>query len=358
MSETKWNLYTSSPEIWEAMLRACREAKETIDLEQFIFTADEIGSRFIEVCTEKAKEGVKVRFLWDAAGSFTFFGSSIAEDLRKKGVTLVFFKTLFPNLFSMHNYRSWYFRNHRRTLIVDNKIGFTGSICISKRMENWRETHVEVHGAVVKDMQEAFERMWTRAHEKKVSKKIAKKRDHEFEYITNSPIPRQKALYNKVVEAIRNSRKYIYITTPYFVPTPRLARVLRLAAHRGVDVQIILPERSDYPIVDLGARTFWNSMLRSGVRIFLYKKGIIHSKTIVIDGDWSSVGTLNFDNISLLYNFESNLVTTNSKFAEELASHFVHDLKECQEITHENWKKRFFVEKIATFFVKIFRSFL
>ncbi|MDP3962718.1 MAG: phospholipase D-like domain-containing protein [bacterium] len=360
--ETSWKTYTANPKAWKAMLQACENAEESIDLEQFIFMADEIGNKFIEVCTRKAREGVKVRFLWDAAGSFTFFGSSMVEDLKNKGIELVFFKTLFPGFFTIHDYRSWYFRNHRRTLVIDGKTGFTGSICISKEMKEWRDTHVKIEGPVVEDMKKAFERMLDRAHGKRVPRRIPEKRsggvDHEFEYITNTPMGRNRRLYNRIVEALRNADKYIYITTPYFVPTHRIARILRQAAHHGVDVKIIIPEKSDYPIVDLGARTFFHSLLWSGVKIYLYKGKMMHSKTVVVDDKWASVGTLNIDHISLLYNFEANLVTKNRHFAEELSSHFAHDLQSSQEITYEEWKNISFVKKIVLFFVKFIRGFL
>jgi len=342
------------------MMDACAEAKESIEFENFIFTADVIGNQFIEVCALKASQGVRVRFIWDAAGSFSFFGSSIAEELRKKNIELVFFKTLLPEFFSLHNYRSWYFRNHRRTLVIDGKIGFTGSTCISKRMERWRDTSVRIEGPVVKEMQDSFERMWTRAHGKRPPhlKQRDSKTDGEFEYVTSMPLPGKRELYSRVLEAVRGSEKSIFITVPYFVPTQKLARVLRLAAHRGVDVRLILPANSDFPTVDLGARTFFHSMLKGGIRIFLYKGNMIHTKSIVIDDAWGTVGTLNLDHISLLYNFEANLVTTNVRFIEELASHFEEDLKQCQEMTLEEWNRRFFVEKVATFFVKFIRIFL
>jgi len=341
------------------MLEACERAKETIDLEQFIFIDDEIGKSFINICTRKAEQGVKIRFIWDAAGSFSFFGSSIVDDLKKKNIELVFFKTLFPGFFTIHNYRSWYFRNHRRTLVIDGKIGFTGSICVSKRMENWRDTNVRIEGPVVIEMGKKFDRMWDRAHNRRVSRIGPDNHRHnEFEYIANTPFPRNKKLYNRTIESIRNAKKSIYITTPYFVPTHRFSKVLRLAMHRGVDIRIIIPERSDYPIVDLGARTFFHSMLKAGIKIYLYQKSMLHSKTIIIDECWSSIGTMNIDNISLLYNFEANIITTNSRFAEELTAHFNQDIKNSKEITYSDWKRRFFVEKIASFFVKIFRDFL
>lgn len=359
MNETKWTLYTENQETWSAMLSACESAKKSIDLENFIFTSDEIGRKFIDLCARKAAEGVKVRFIWDAAGSFRFFGSSIVEELRSKNIELRFFKTLFPGIFNFHRYRSWYFRNHRRTLVVDGSIGFTGSVCISKRMDGWRDTSVRIEGLVVKDMQLSFEKMWDRALGIRVNKRRkTNANDHEFEYVTNNPFPSQRFLYRRTIEAIRSAENSISITVPYFVPTRRLSRVIRLAAHRGVDVKIILPENSDFPTLDLAARTFFHGMMKIGVRIYLYKGRMIHSKTIVIDDNWASVGTLNLDNISLRYNFEANIVTHNGQFIDELKKHFANDLRHCEEVIFEEWDRRFFVEKIATFFVKLIRRFL
>ncbi len=258
------------------MLLACESAARTIDLEIFIFTPDAIGQRFINVCAKKAAEGVKVRFLWDAAGSFTFFQSSIIEDMKKKGIELRFFKTFFPGFLSMHRYTSWYFRDHRRTMVIDGKIGFTGSTSIENRFIPWRDTTVRIEGPVVKDMSYSFEQMWARALGKRVAKRPEEfKSDFSFEYLGHTPVPKTRHLYRRVLDAIRSADKRLWITVPYFVPTHKLARVIRLAAHRGVDVKIILPAASDFPTVDLGARTFFHQLLKAGVKIFLYEGSMI-----------------------------------------------------------------------------------
>lgn len=358
-SPTSWNFYTSNPNAWQAMLEACLHAQSSIDLENFIFESDEIGKRFIEVCSVKAAQGVKVRFIWDAAGSFSFFKSSTIDDLKKKGIHLRFFKTFVPHILTVHKYRSWYFRNHRRTVIIDRKIGFTGSTSISSRMETWRDTTVKIEGPVVKDMGLAFEQMWMRAIGKRVAKRPEElHNDFEFEYIGNTPIPKTRHLYRRILDAIRSAEKSIYITTPYFVPTHKLMRVLRLATHRGVDVRLILPAASDFPIVDLGARTFFHHMLKTGIRIHLYKGKMIHTKSIVIDDNWATVGTMNLDHISLLHNYEANIVTSNPAFTRDLKNQFEEDMQNTERVTLEEWNQRFFVEKIATFLVKLIRGFL
>lgn len=358
MKKTSWNFYTTNEQGWDAMISACDSAKENIDLEQFIFRTDEIGQRFIDICAKKAKQGVKVRFLWDAAGSFSFFGSNIIEDLKSKNIELVFFQTLFPKFMKFHNYKSWYFRNHKRTLVIDNKIGFTGSICFSDEMKNWKDTVVMMDGPVVNDMKNEFERMWDRAIGKKYQTIEEMSGERDFKYIANYPLPKKHLLYKNIIKAIRDAKEHVYITTPYFIPTGHLFRVLRACAKRGINVKIILPESSDHPIVDLCSRSFFSSLLKAGVKIYLYKGEMIHSKTIVIDDNWSTVGTLNLDTASLMYNFEANIVSTNNLFAKELSVHFIKDLLLTEEVNYERWKNRYWVDVLPEFFARLLRYFL
>lgn len=355
---TSWNFYTTNESGWEAMLKACRDAKVSIDLEQFIFETNDIGQRFLEVFVKKAKEGVKVRLLWDAAGSFSFYGSSIIEELKRQNIELLFFKKLFPSLLKVHNYKSWYFRNHKRTLIVDSKIGFTGSICVSDEMINWRDTAVRVEGDVVNEMEMGFERMWRRAQGKKLGILKNEPSRGEFRYISNYPFPGKRHLYREIVNAIRNAKSHIYITTPYFVPTRNLFRLLRSVAERGVGVKIIIPESSDHPIVDICSKAFFTQALKSGIKIYLHKGEMIHNKTIIIDDEWSTIGTLNLDAASLLYNFETNIVSTNTLFSKELSVHFVQDLLKAEEVIQEQWQNRYWIDKFAGFFAKLFRDFM
>ncbi len=357
-SLTDWNLYATNEDAWNAMLVDCAQAKESIVLEQFIFVADDFGQRLIDICAKRAAESVKVRFLWDAAGSFTFWGSNIAEDLRQKGIELMFWRTLIPGYFKTPSLRSWFLRNHRRTLVIDSEIGYTGSICMNDRMKNWRDTNLRLEGIAAKQMEKAFNRMWERAHGSKNLPGHARVKDHEFRYVTNYPAPGRRHINYELIKAVRNAKKSILITTPYFIPTHRLARALKLAAKRGVTVKIILPEKSDYYAVDLGARSYFNTLLEAGAKIFLYEGNMIHSKTVTIDGIWSTVGTMNLDNISMLYNFEANIVSTNVKFAHELEKHFTDDLAESKEVILNEWHNRFFVEKIPEILIRLVRKFL
>jgi cardiolipin synthase len=361
-SETKWKLFAANEEAWHSMLTDCALAQKSIVLEQYIFANDDFGTKLINICAERAAAGVKVRFLWDAAGSFTFLGTNIVNDLKEKGIELLFWKTLIPSIYKAQNFRSWYLRNHRRTLVIDDKIGYTGSICVRDQMKNWRDTNVKISGPVVAEMSNAFERMWSRA--KKGIKLPARVHvgDDEFRYVTNYPAPGRRHVYTDIIAALKNAKQYVYITTPYFVPTHRLIRAVKHAAERGVDVRIAIPEKTNhYPALDLGARSFFSTLLESGVRIFLYPNiegNIIHSKTIVIDGTWATVGSLNLDSVSLLYNFEANIITTNTLFIEELSAHFVRDMYKSRELSKQEWKSRFFLERIPEMLIRLVRKFL
>ncbi len=355
---TQWKLYAANEEAWLAMLSDCAKAEKSIVLEQFIFVNDDFGQKLINICAERAAAGVRVRFLWDAAGSFTFWGSNIAGELKSKGIELLFWKTLIPSYFKVPNFRSWYLRNHRRTLVIDETVGYTGSICVSDSMKNWRDTNARFEGKIVSEMQNAFDRMWARANKVKTLPIRQRARDEEFRYITNFPAPGKRHIYSEMVTALRAARHYAYVTTPYFVPTHRLARALASAAKRGVDVRLIIPEKSDHFAVDLGARAFFNMLLEAGARIFLYSGNMIHSKSMVIDGTWATVGSMNLDSASLLYNFEANIVSTDTGFAEELSAFFVHDIKETREVTLVEWKNRFFLEKIPEMLIRLVRKFL
>ncbi len=366
-SPTSWTLYASNELAWQSMIADCEKATTSIVLEQFIFYPDEFGQRLIDVCTERAAAGVKVRFLWDAIGSFSLTGAATVEDLRKKGIELLFWKTLVPAYYHVHNYRAWYLRNHRRTLVIDGKVGYTGSICIRDILKNWRDTNVRVEGAVVTSMQFAFDQMWRSAKRSGGAFRAALKqkklpaqlpRDPEFSYVTNSPAAGKRHLHRTYVAAIRNAQKYIFITTPYFVPTHRMIRVLKMAAHRGVDVRILVPESSNIYAADQGARSFFDTLLASGVRIFLYPETLIHSKTMVVDGNWATVGSLNLDAASLLYNYEANLVSTNSDFSKELTGHFMRDVEVAKEVTIEDRQNMLFIEKIPEYLIRLVRKFL
>lgn len=352
-----WKLYCHSNEAWEAMLTDCAGAQVSIDLEQYIFEYDAIGRRFIELLKRKVKEGIQVRVLCDAAGSYNLYNSARAADLAAHGIMLEFFNPISP--WRINNYSSWFFRDHRKVLVVDSHIGHIGGVGIHQRMHNWRDTHVRIEGPVVHELQYAFEQMWNRVREGKFFRfsKPFFMSEHQgskprgftkyFYFLTNAPRFHQRFIYHSLIDAIRGARSYVYLTTPYFIPDLRLVRVMRLAARRGVDVRLIVPDASDHPIVDIATQSYFWIMLKGKVKVYLYHDHVLHAKTTMIDDEWASVGSANLDNLSLLFNYEANLVSTNHTFVRELRDQFLVDLERSKEVSLSVWKRRSLIRRMA-----------
>ncbi len=359
MNHNTWQIYNTPPEAWDAMLSACSDAKKNIDIEQYIFVDDNIGKKFLEVCKRKVKEGVRVRLLCDTAGSFSFYRSSLLHDLKKDGIELVFFNTFIPVIFKSH-YTWWLFRDHRKLMVIDGETGFTGSVSIWEYAANWRDTFIKMHGVVVKEMQDSFNMMWERAQGRHVPDHYTRKHNSEdgFSFIPNIPRLQRRELYYRIVDAIRNAKKSITIAVPYFVPDRRMNRIIILAKRRGVEVTLLLTEKSDYQIVDIGARTYFHDLLKAGIRIHLYTNRIFHSKIIIIDDNWATVGSMNLDNVSLRYNFEANIISTNPRFISEIKESMSEDLKYTEEVTFQEWIERPLFHKFLEFMVRFIRPFI
>lgn len=352
--------YTSSRESWDAMFRLCESAQESIDIEQFIFSNGEIGTRFAELFRQKARAGVRVRMLCDTVGSWDFFDSSLASNMRADGIEIRFVNVVGP--WRIHNISSWFFRDHRKILIVDKKIGFTGSTGLRDDMTDWRDTNIAVEGAIVGEMLSLFNEMWERTVGGSMLARIKKSKRFArgFQFIGNAPYFRKRFLYHTIVETLRNAKTSIHLTTPYFIPDRRFARVLKLAARRGVNVQILVPKEKHEvePFVGSASRSHYEAMLRAGVKIFEYNKCFLHAKTIVIDHEWASLGSLNFDNLSFIYNYEANVVSTDTTVVQTLTTHFNDDLMHADEISLSDWLKRPLYEKFLEILVMPFRRFM
>lgn len=354
---SKWQFYLTVEDAWKAMLEACKEAKSTIDFEQFIFENDEIGRQFVEVFIAKAKEGVKVRVLIDTAGSYGFILSGLARQLTKGGVELRYFNKISP--WKVTRLPIWFFRDHRKVLVIDREVGFTGGVGIGYKMRTWRDTHFRIEGDVVYQLQEAFDHMWwITGHERFIRFKECRQTPDGFKVITNAPHFRQRYIHRTFLEIIRSAKRYVYITTPYFVPDVRFSRVLRLAAKRGVDVRILIPEYSDHPLVDFASNYHFRNAFKSGIRIFKYNHPMLHAKTLVTDDEWVSVGSSNIDNYSSFFNYELNVTSVDRKFVSEVRNQFFVDLKNATEIDPQDWKKRSVFRKVLeTIFAPFGRFF-
>jgi cardiolipin synthase A/B len=341
-----WKLYSNSHEAWEAMYADCEKAKESIDYETYIFTVDEIGQRFIDLFIKKSLEGVRVRILLDMVGSYGLYISRLPEELQRSGVEVRFFNPVSP--WRITNFTSNFFRMHNKMLVVDHNIVHTGGVNIRDDMRSWRDSNVRLQGELAEEATFIFARMWRIIEQgkflpfKKTSIYVK-----NFAFSTNAPHLRQRFIYNELVEAIRNAKKYVYLTTPYFVPDIRLLRVIRLAARRGVDVRILLPLVSNYKSIDVAAQSYFTLLLKSGVKIYRYKDPMLHAKTAVIDREWSTIGSFNLDGQSLLFNYELNVVSHSEEFAFELQEIFMKDLQKAHPVLANEWYGRSILRKFV-----------
>jgi len=349
VTKTEWQLYSSSQEAWGAMLSAINKAEHTIDIEQYIFTTDETGQRFIAALLAARQRGVKVRILCDSVGSEGMvFDDFDEQPLLDAGIEIVFFSPArFWNLWKIFRFSLWLLRDHSKILIIDGHTGFTGGVGIRADMVSWRDSHVCITGPVVSAMVEAFERMWQQVSRGRriiggFSRFVP---DSAFQFVMNFPKPHQRYIYYAFLAAIKSAQKYIYLTTPYFIPTRRFSRALKKAVARGVDVRLIVPRYNDHQIVDLASRSYYTVALRAGIRIFRYAPSMIHGKIAVIDDCWASVGSANLDNLSFLLNYEGNLFSTDATFVGETCAQFEELLGESPEVLLGEWKKRPFHQK-------------
>jgi cardiolipin synthase A/B len=379
----KVTLLEDGRQTYPAMLAAIRRAKHHIHMEMYIFEGDEVGAKFAEAMIERRKAGVQVRLMYDSFGSKNtpreFF-----ESLKAAGIELLEFRPVTPGGFlkkgaEINN------RNHRKLLLVDGRIAFLGGINISevysqgsvpgigsgsgpsgarqggsgagKEKERgssddppiqdrpWRDTQIQVEGPVVGDFQKLFLETWNREAKADVKgpeyfPKIEAVGPHVVRAVEGTPDQKVNPLYVTLISAIESAEKEILLTMAYFVPDNQLIEALKAAARRGVDVQLILPSRSDSWMVRHAGRSFYTDLLEAGVKIHERKERILHSKSAVIDGVWSTVGSTNLDWRSLLHNYELNAVVLGAEFAERMRALFARDLAQSEAITPEKWRRR------------------
>jgi len=341
-----WKFYIRSADAWETMLADCAAARESIDIEQYIFNDDAIGKRFFEILKKKIGKGVRIRILCDAVGSFDLLNTERERALIAAGIAIKFFNPIKP--WRIGNVFSWFLRDHRKILLIDKAIVHTGGVAIDNRMANWRDTNVRMTGHIVAEAQESFDQMWIAAPRHKFLKfNPMFKNGEEFLFLANAPRLHGRYIYHDLRRTIRNAKNYIYLTTPYFVPSVLLFTALQRAALRDVDVRILIPEHSDVRIADIASRSYVLLALHAGIKLYHYdEKRILHAKTGVIDDVWGSVGSANIDNLSLLLNFEGNIKSSDPDFIAALKRQFEEDLGNATIIKKEEWIRRPFSLKI------------
>ncbi len=356
---TEWKVFIKTEDVWDAMKELCLNAKKEILCEQFILDTDEAGLELLDILAQKSAEGVKVQILCDMVGSVGLFTSpTLQKKLTDAGVELAFWNPV--KLWRIDTFFSWFFRDHRKMLVVDEEHGMLGGAGLREDMREWWDAHVEVSGPVTAEMKHSFMEMWALAHEKRLLKRIKQRKtiSKGFEFVANAPSRKSHHLYNAILAAIKNAKEFINITTPYFIPDKRLKRALIQAARRKVSVNILVPKVSNHIWADRASQAMFADLLAENINILTYGPDMIHAKTIVIDNKWATVGSMNLDSLSLSFNYEANLVSTNSNFAKYLTMLFEDNMDNTERVIEWSWRKRGIRRKLLERIAWLFRKVL
>jgi cardiolipin synthase A/B len=359
----KLTLLQNGPATYKSMFAAIREARDHINLETYIFDDDESGRQFSDLLLERQAAGVQVNVIYDSVGGIKT-PKSFFDRLREGGIRVLEFNPVNP---LAGNKKGWLLNNrdHRRQLVIDGRIAFTGGINISdtyssapsgkhtskKRDQTpdqsagWRDTHIRIEGPVVAEFQKLFMDTWTRQKGEPLAPKnyfpeLKAQGDEIVRAIGSTSDDPHSLIYLTLMSAISHAELQVHLTIAYFAPDPQLLKALTDAARRGVDVKLLLPSHADsWAIFNLG-RSYYTQLLRGGVKIYERRGSVMHAKTACIDGVWSTIGSTNLDWRSFLHNDEINAVILGRGFAAQMEAMFAEDLTESDAITLDQWRHR------------------
>lgn len=330
-----WHFFYRAQETWEAMYKDCTAACHSIELEQYLIENDGMGRQFMELFIEKARAGIKIFLVCDTFGSLFLYFSPLVKQLREAGGHVHFYNPL-RGWIVLTPWR-WFPRTHTKTLLIDSKVAYTGGVCIAERMRYWRDTHIRITGPVTAQIREAFDEVETRIAYRITQPLPTVLSWESFAYFLNRPERRQRAIYEEFKKAINAAQQYIYISSAYFVPNRRFVKLLKQAHQRGVAIHVLVPRRSDVRLADLICLSYTPRFLKAGLRIFHYQETVLHSKTAIIDDNWGTVGSSNFDILSFFYNREANLMIADKQAIADLKQQFFKDLAVSEELTWDGW---------------------
>ena len=360
-------IFIDGNEKFESLLKDIENAKEHIHLEYFIIKNSDIGIKIKDLLIKKAKSGVKVKILYDDVGCWRFwFHRKFFNDMKKVGIQIsAFLPATFPFIGGKLNYR-----NHRKIVIIDGHIGNTGGINIgdeymgkNKKFGYWRDTHIRIEGSSVYMLQMVFLTDWYYTTKKaefepKYFPKLEHKGNSMIQVVATGPDSDWEAIHYAYFSAICNAKERVYIETPYFIPDEGLLRALKSAALSGVDVRIIFPSIADHKIVHQASYSYFDDILKSGGKVYLYNKGFIHSKLIIIDDKIASTGSANMDLRSFMLNFEINAFIYDKDIINKISDDFFEDLKNSKEVDLEVFQNRPFIKKWAESVARLFSPIL
>lgn len=347
--------YTEGKTLYADMLDAINGAEESIFFETYVWRADKAGRAFKSALIDAAQRGVKVYIIYDGFGNLN-------QNPKFK---------VFPKLPTLHVHRLAEVRiglltlnarrtgrTHRKVLVVDNRIGFVGGFNIGDDFGNrWRDTHLRVTGKAAEVLSAGFVTYWNvlrRRHEPEIEQRYSSPWEAQIKGVFNLPARLLFPIRGMYLEVLDRAQKKISLTTPYFIPDREFSEALLSAAKRGVKARVLVPEYSNHILADWVSRPFLGPLLRGGVEIWLYRHAMNHSKTMTVDGTWSTVGTANIDRLSMMGNAEVNLEILDPDFAERMEDIFENDLTTARQLTLEEWEGRSLLTKVTEVLLRPF----
>lgn len=358
-------IFTDGHSKFERLKEDIRNAQDFIFIQYYIYSDDRLGNEITDLLAEKASQGVRVKVLYDHVGSFSTRNKFFAL-MRTRGIDChPFFRVTFRKLANRINWR-----NHRKIVVIDGKIGYIGGMNIADRYVEkstdgriWRDTHLRVEGPVIESMMYSFSVDWNfQRPDDEVQPITARTYDEagdvDMQLVTSGPIDKWNNLVLCFQQAIASAKKRIYIQTPYFLPTDALLKALQGAALTGVDVRIMIPEQTDSILLGYGSRSYIDDCLKAGVKVYLFTPGMLHAKTMIIDDDFVTTGSVNFDFRSFENNFEANLLIYSDKVNRQMRDIYFHDLSACKKLTLSNWRSRSRWNRTIEALVRLFAPIL
>ncbi|HET8791854.1 MAG TPA: cardiolipin synthase [Modicisalibacter sp.] len=344
-SGNRAELLIDGEQTFDSLFAGIDEAQSYILIQFFIIRCDRLGTELKRRLERQASRGVRIYFLYDEIGCHSL-SDGFLDDLRAAGVEV----SAFNSSRGLRHRFQLNFRNHRKVLVVDGESGWTGGFNIGveylgeSEQGPWRDTHLKLSGPSVLGLQEAFWEDWHWASGQVIDlqwkPQVTCAESQNVIIVPSGPADRQETASLLTQHAIHSAQHRLWVASPYFVPDQGVQDALRLAAMRGVDVRVIMPERPDHLLIFLSAFSFLPDMLRVGVRIYRYQPGFLHQKVMLIDDHSASVGTVNLDNRSFRLNFEITAFIPDEGFAAEVQAMLERDLENCREVTLEELQQR------------------
>lgn len=352
--------FNSGKEKFGSLIRDMENAQHHIHLQYYIFENDEVGNEIKNILIKKASEGIEVRVLYDDAANWKT-KNKFYDEMQQNGIEVTaYLQVRFPILTSRVNYR-----NHRKIVVIDGKTGYIGGMNIADRYvsDHWKDLHFRIAGRGVAGLQSAFLIDWFS------SGKQINGWDEYFpdspiltnnimQIVTDGPTEKWRTLLQATLHILSNAKKYVYIQTPYFLPTEALLQVLQTTALSGVDVRLMVPVRLDVLFVNSAAHSYFADIMKSGVKIYEYQPRFLHSKLIVVDDFISVVGSANMDFRSFEHNFEVNAYCYDESIASKLKHIFIDDMKDSKQIILKEWMKRPRIKKFQESVMRMFSPLL